>query len=104
VSKPVKIYQDCAVCDTGKSARIFFQGAWWRTSTVLDRRDTPQGLPRFETMNTIYSPDLHDGGDPLNTDYKDTREKVNLDNPFAARYLNDEFISAYGADCDTPGC
>ena len=94
----MRVYQDCAVCDIGKSAKIFFQGAWWTTSVVLDRRDTPRGLPRFETMNTVYTPGAHDGGDPLNLDYKDTREKVNLDNPFGSRYVNDEFIPAYGTD------
>ena len=94
MSKPVRSYQDCAVCDIGKSAKIFMKGTWWTTSVVQNRRDTPQGLPRFETMNTIYSPDAHDGGDPLNNDYKDTREKVNLDNPFKSRFVNDDFLSA----------
>ncbi len=82
MSKPVRIYQDCAVCDIGKPARIFMDKAWWRTTPVQQRRDTPQGLPRFETLNTIYTPDAHDGGDPLNKDYEASREKVNLDNPF----------------------
>ncbi len=99
MSKPVKIYQDCAVCNIGKPAKIFFQGTWWTTTIVLTRRDTPQGIPRFETLNTIYTPDAHDGGDPLNLDYKTgtPREKV-LSNPFAARYFNDEYIEIYGSD------
>jgi hypothetical protein len=96
VSKPVRVYQDCAVCDIGKSAKIFFNGTWWTTSVVLERRDTPQGLPRFETMNTVYSPDAHDGGDPLNFDYwTGSNEKINLGNPFRERFVNDEFLAAY---------
>jgi hypothetical protein len=98
--KPTKVYQDCAVCDIGKSAKIFMNGSWWTTSVVLARRDTPQGLPRFETMNTIYTPDAHDGGDPLNLDYKDFHEKANLQ-PTSGRYLDDEFLSYYGADAST---
>ena len=92
--KPVRIYQDCAVCDLGKPAKIFMDKVWWTTTRVLNRRDTPQGLPKFETLNTIYQPDAHDGGDPLNKDY--TREKGNLSNPFVGRFINDEFIASYG--------
>lgn len=102
--KPVRIYQDCAVCDIGKPAKIFMSYVWWTTTPVLAKRDTPEGLPRFETRNTIYQPAAHDGGDPLNLDYKDTREKVNLDNPFGSRFVNDEFIPAYGADPTDFGC
>jgi hypothetical protein len=92
--KPVKIYQDCAVCDLGKPAKIFMNKLWWTTTPVLNRRDTPQGMPKFETHNTIYQPDGYDGGDPLNKDY--TSEKRNLRNPFAARFLDDEHIEIYG--------
>jgi hypothetical protein len=96
MSKPVRKYQDCAVCDIGHSAKIFMNKVWWTTSVVLDRRDTPEGLPRFETMNTIYTPDAHDGGDPLNRDYEvSKREKVNLSNPFVeCRFVNDELVGA----------
>lgn len=73
---------------------------WWTTSVVIERRDTPQGLPRFETKNSLYTPDAHDGGDPLNKDYEVSREKVNLDNPFGSRFVNDEFLAAYGAEHD----
>jgi hypothetical protein len=67
---------------------------WWTTTPVQERRDTPQGLPRFETLNTIYTPDAHDGGDPLNKDYEAHREKANLNNPFG-RY-HDEYFGHYG--------
>ena len=78
--KPVKIYQDCVVCEIGKRAKIFMDKQWWTTSVVQTRRDTPQGLPRFETKNTLYQPDAHDGGDPLNFDYwTDKMEKALLD-------------------------
>ena len=83
--KPVKVYQDCAVCDIGRPAKVFFAGTWWTTTPVIERRDTPEGLPRFETWNTIYQPDTHDGGDTLNKDY--AIEKPNLRNPFGSRRL-----------------
>ena len=95
MSKPVRIYQDCATCNLGSSAIVSVDKTWWRTSKVVSKRDTPQGLPRFETLNTIYQPDAHDGGDPLNKDYEAHREKVNLDNPFKSRFIDDEFIAFY---------
>jgi hypothetical protein len=98
--KPVKVYQDCARCEIGKPAKIFRAKHWWTTTPVQNKRDTPQGMPRFETLNTIYTPDAHDGGDPTNADYKTGKssEKRNLNNPFSGRYFNDECIEVYGED------
>ena len=97
--KPVAIYQDCAVCDLGKPARVFMKGHWWTTTPVVERRDTPQGLPRFETRNTVYQPDAHDGGDPLNQDYEVPKSEVlnlnNLSNPFG-RFHNDDYVDFEG--------
>lgn len=73
--KPIQVYKDCAVCEIDRPAKVWFLGHWWTTTNVIERRDTPQGMPRFETRNTIYVPAEHDGGDPLNKDYETNQEK-----------------------------